>query len=149
MGANYLTQLAQWCREAGLAVVEYDGWEHRARSSGGYESDRPWAIMWHHTASKTSPENDASYMCHGSGDKPIANIPVNHVEANAGTYALPDPLTMAYGKPVRDWKTWVNKRRPEIVRLFEENQFGRAPERPLLDKKKSFEVFEHAAPLRH
>src|SRR6187200_2178066 len=74
--------------------------------------------------------------------KPVANIPVNHVEANAGTYALPDPLTMADGKPVRDWKTWVNKRRPEIVRLFEENQFGCAPERPLLDKKKSFEVFE-------
>jgi N-acetylmuramoyl-L-alanine amidase len=74
MGANYLTQLANWCREAGLTVVEYDGWQTRARSSGGFESGRPWCIMWHHTASKTSPANDASYMCHGSPDKPIANI---------------------------------------------------------------------------
>jgi hypothetical protein len=74
MGSVYLTQLAQWCREEGFAVVEEDGWEHRARGSGGYEPGRPWAIMWHHTASQTSPANDASYMCHGSPDKPIANI---------------------------------------------------------------------------
>lgn len=74
MGTRYLTDMANWLRSAGVAVVEYDGWKNRARSSGGYEPDRPWCIMWHHTASKTSPENDASYMCHGSGDKPIANI---------------------------------------------------------------------------
>ena len=78
--------------------------------------------------------------------KPVAGIPVNHVEANAGTYTLPDPLTMADGKPVRDAKTWLNKRRPELVRLFEENQFGHAPDRPLLDRKKAFEVFEKSAP---
>ena len=53
---------------------------------------------------------------------------------------------MIGGKPVRDAKTWLNKRRPEIVRLFEENQFGRAPERPPLDKKKAFEVTEQSAP---
>jgi hypothetical protein len=74
MGANYLTELVDWCVQEGLHVVEMDGWETRARSSGGYESGRPWAIMWHHTASQTSPENDASYMCHGSPDRPIANL---------------------------------------------------------------------------
>ena len=78
--------------------------------------------------------------------KPVADIPVNHVEAKAGTYSLPDLLTTTDGKPVRDAKTWLNKRRPEIVRLFEENQFGRAAERPLLDKKKAFEVTEQSAP---
>src|SRR5262245_45322910 len=30
--------------------------------------------MWHHTASSASPENDASYMCYGSPDAPIANV---------------------------------------------------------------------------
>ena len=74
MGTVYLTQLADWCWQEGLHAVEMDGWEHRARSSGGYEPGRPWAIMHHHTASKTSPENDANYMCYGSPDAPIANV---------------------------------------------------------------------------
>lgn len=74
MGALYLTEMADWFRAAGLDVVEYDGWKTRSRSSGGYESGRPWGVMWHHTASSTSPENDANYMCHGSSDRPIANL---------------------------------------------------------------------------
>jgi hypothetical protein len=74
MGSVYLTQLADWCRAEGLDVVEDSGWEHRARSSGGYESGRPWVIMWHHTASDTSPQNDVAYICHNSPDAPISNI---------------------------------------------------------------------------
>ena len=60
----------------------------------------------------------------------VAGIPVNYDEALAGTYTLPDPLILADGKAVRDPETWNEKRRPEIVRLFEENQFGRSPGRP-------------------
>jgi hypothetical protein len=60
----------------------------------------------------------------------IAGIPVNYDESKVGLYTLPDPLRMANGKPVRDAKTWYEHRRPEIVRLFEENQFGRAPGKP-------------------
>jgi hypothetical protein len=74
VGSLYLTSLADWLRAAGCNVVEYDGWKTRSRSSGGYESGRPWGVMWHHTASQTSPQNDASYMCNGSSDKPIANL---------------------------------------------------------------------------
>src|SRR5260370_33883247 len=59
----------------------------------------------------------------------VAGIPVNYDEAKVGTYALPDPLVLASGKPVRDARTWLEKRRPEIVRLFEENEFGRRPGR--------------------
>jgi hypothetical protein len=69
----------------------------------------------------------------------VAGIPVNYDEALVGTYTLPDPLLLANGKPVRDAKTWTEKRRPEIVRLFEENQYGRAPGRPT---GMSFEVFD-------
>ncbi|HKC88159.1 MAG TPA: acetylxylan esterase, partial [Blastocatellia bacterium] len=43
----------------------------------------------------------------------------------------------------RDAKTWLQKRRPEIVRLFEENQFGRSPGRLA---GMSFDVFDKGAP---
>ena len=62
--------------------------------------------------------------------KEVAGIPVNYDEAKVGDYTLPDPLRLANGKPVRDAKTWYTRRRPEVVRLFEENQFGRSPEAP-------------------
>jgi len=71
--------------------------------------------------------------------KLVANIPVNYDEALVGTYTLPDPLKLSNGKPVGDAKTWLQKRRPEILRLFEENQFGRTPGRP---KDMSFDVFD-------
>src|SRR5262245_23525648 len=74
MGGLYLTDLAAWLRAAGLSVVEYDGWTTRARSSGGFDTGRPWGVMWHHTASNASPQNDADYMCHGSSDRPICNL---------------------------------------------------------------------------
>ena len=75
--------------------------------------------------------------------KVVAGIPVNYDEALVGTYTLPDPLMLADGTPVRDAKGWVQKRRPEILRLFEENQFGGSPSRP---KDMSFDVFDKGAP---
>ena len=60
----------------------------------------------------------------------MAGIPVNYDEALVGNYTLPNPLMLSDGKPVRDANTWYKKRRPEIVRLFEDNQFGRSPGRP-------------------
>jgi hypothetical protein len=69
----------------------------------------------------------------------VAGIPVNYDEALVGTYTLPDPLLLLNGTPVSDAKTWNEKRRPEIVRLFEENQYGRAPGRPA---GMTFEVFD-------
>src|SRR5439155_21476891 len=62
--------------------------------------------------------------------KPVAGIPVNYDESKVGTYTLPDPLMLSNGKPVRDARTWIEKRRPEIVKLFEDNEYGRAPGRP-------------------
>lgn len=74
MGSRYLTRLADALRAAGLDVVEVDGWQYRARSSGGYDGDRPWVVMWHHTASQTTPENDVAYIVSGNPDAPIANL---------------------------------------------------------------------------
>ena len=69
----------------------------------------------------------------------VAGIPVNYDESRVGTYTLPDPLLLSDGKRVRDAKTWTQKRRPELVRLFEENQFGRSPGRPA---GMTFDVFD-------
>lgn len=75
MTGIYLTWLADTLRGRGLAVVEYEGWQTRAKASGGYaDGSRPWGVMWHHTASNATPGNDASYMCYGSPDAPIANV---------------------------------------------------------------------------
>jgi len=73
----------------------------------------------------------------------VAGIPVNYDEALAGTYVLPDPLVLADGTPVRDARTWTTKRRAEILRLFEENQFGRSPGRPA---GMSFDVWDKGSP---
>jgi hypothetical protein len=54
----------------------------------------------------------------------------NYDEAKVGTYTLPDPLRFLDGRPVRTAREWTDQRRPEIIHLFEENQFGRSPERP-------------------
>jgi hypothetical protein len=67
----------------------------------------------------------------------VAGIPANYDESKVGTYTLPDPLTLENGKPVRDAKTWWTKRRPEIERLFEMQQYGLAPAKPA---DESFEV---------
>jgi hypothetical protein len=73
----------------------------------------------------------------------VAGIPVNYDESKVGTYTLPDPLKLNNGKPVRDAKTWYEKRRPEILEMFETQQYGRAPGRPAGE---SFEVVDKGTP---
>lgn len=76
MTGRYLTDLADVLRAAGVAVVEQDGWQTRARSSGGYASGRPWCVMWHHTASSATadPASDAAYMSYNADAAPVANL---------------------------------------------------------------------------
>lgn len=76
-------------------------------------------------------------------DDEWGGIKVNYTEANVPEYSLPDPLTLENGEPVKDAKTWFEKRRPEIVKLFEENQFGRALGNP---GDVTFEVFDKGTP---
>src|SRR6476469_2303885 len=67
----------------------------------------------------------------------VVGIPVNYDETKVGTYTLPDPLVTSSGARVNDASTWTRVRRPEIYRMIESTQFGRAaakPPRVLIDR---------------
>jgi hypothetical protein len=76
MGSRYLTDLAEVCRRTGWPVIEVDGWQSRARGSGGYDSGRPTHVMVHHTASGPSSDGwpDVNYCTHNDDDAPLCNL---------------------------------------------------------------------------
>lgn len=74
----------------------------------------------------------------------VAGIPVNYDESKTGSYTLPDPLILANGKKVKDPATWIKQRRPEILRMYEEIQFGKTPGKP---QDLWFRVFDKATPV--
>ncbi len=74
----------------------------------------------------TLPRSDAN-------GNPIRRAPTGHIsnydEAKVGAYTLPDPLKLQNGQPVRDADTWFKQRRPEILKLYETEIYGRVPDR--------------------
>ena len=73
----------------------------------------------------------------------VAGFPVNYNEDSVGTYTLPELLKTTDGKPVTTARQWNEKRRPELLRLAEENQFGKMPPRP---KDLTFHAFDKGTP---
>lgn len=61
----------------------------------------------------------------------------NYDEARVPKYELPDPLVLASGEKVTDAETWRNRRRPELLKLFEQHVYGKSPGRP---KNMTFET---------
>ncbi|WP_114790608.1 hypothetical protein U0035_19490 [Niabella yanshanensis] len=57
----------------------------------------------------------------------IAGVHVNYHEDSVGSYTLPDPLLMQNGQRVTTASQWVQRRRTEILSLFENLQFGKSP----------------------
>ena len=55
-------------------------------------------------------------------------IPVNYTEDKVPAYTLEDPLLMKDGSSVASVQDWFEKRRPELIALFEEHQFGKTPD---------------------
>lgn len=96
MGSIYLSNLAGWLRSAGLNVVEYEGWQKRARGSGGYDA-LPLCVMWHHTASPASwdGQKDAQYCAVGDTDAPLANL---YIQRDGTVWVLAAGATNTNGK---------------------------------------------------
>jgi hypothetical protein len=65
------------------------------------------------------------------------------VESSGPTATLPDLLKTNDGRLVKDAKTWTSVRRPEIDRLLEEQEYGKAPGKP---SEMTFDVFEKGVP---
>lgn len=53
-----------------------------------------------------------------------------HDEAGVKPYTLPDALVSSDGKKIRTARQWMNSRRPELLALFDEYEYGSAPGRP-------------------
>lgn len=68
----------------------------------------------------------------------------NYDEAQVPAYTLPDPLLSVAGEKITTPQAWWETRRPELLKLFEEEVFGRTPaaaqkyaiHKPLIKKKK-------------
>jgi hypothetical protein len=54
----------------------------------------------------------------------------NYDETAVPQYKLPDPLVTANGERVGDAAAWQKRRRPEVLKLFETEMFGRSPGKP-------------------
>ncbi len=65
-------------------------------------------------------------------------VPANYDESKAGTFTLPNPLVFDNGKPVKSARQW-EKRRHQILGLFETNVYGHSPKPP---KHIRFKVFD-------
>ena len=51
----------------------------------------------------------------------------NYDESKVPKYTLPDPLVLASGERVTSQQQWRSQRRPEILKQFEEQVYGRSP----------------------
>ena len=79
-----------------------------------------------------APKNDAGWVDVTDLDVRTEfqrNPGFNYDEARVPAYTLPDVFRMADGRTVRTRKDWEQVRRPELLQLFEEQMFGKAPGR--------------------
>jgi hypothetical protein len=73
----------------------------------------------------------------------VAGIPVNYDESLTGTYQLPDPFITSGGERVHTPEEWYENRRPEILNLFYDFQYGRTPPDP---DNINFDLFDSGSP---
>lgn len=63
----------------------------------------------------------------GPSGNPSAENAANRFEDKVNDYTLPDPLVLKNGSPVQSAQIWWQQRRPEIVKDFESEVYGRLP----------------------
>ena len=52
----------------------------------------------------------------------------NYTEEKVRPYTLPDPLVTAAGRRVTTAEMWVKERRPEILKFYRTDIYGRVPD---------------------
>lgn len=65
-------------------------------------------------------------------------------ESQVPDYQLPDVLTRLKGGKVKSSKIWFKKQRPELLRFFTEEVYGKVPGELLVSEVKVWETSEHA-----
>lgn len=68
----------------------------------------------------------------------------NYDEAKVRPYKLPDPLVTSDGTSLTDKRIWFEKRRPEVLKLFEEHMYGKTPAKRLPVKFEVTSIDEQA-----
>ncbi len=66
------------------------------------------------------------FVAIGSGKHANSNFD----ETKVGAYSLPDPLQLNNGERVTSAGMWAAQRRPELIKIFEENMYGHVPPPP-------------------
>ncbi len=72
--------------------------------------------------------------------KMSAGFPINYEEDSVGTYTLPD----LFSNKRETAQSWNEKRRPQLLKLIEEIEYGKAPGRP---SELHFNIFEKGTPV--
>lgn len=71
------------------------------------------------------------FACSGFAQSRDYNSGYNYDERKIAPYTIPDPLILQNGEPVKDSKMWTERRRPELMAIFEDQVYGKTPaERP-------------------
>ena len=119
---NYLGRYA-------VALTWYETLTGRCVIGNTYEPAHvePWMKEIAQLAAHAAVENPDEISVVG----PEAHKAVND-ETKVPRYTLPDPLVMADGTPVKTPGQWYSERRPEILKIFTEQVFGKSP-KPLPD----------------
>src|SRR5215813_2908202 len=72
-----------------------------------------------------------SFICSVAAIARAQNPPdANYDESKVGQYPPLDPLTTADGRKVTTPDLWTQVRRPELLRLFETEFYGKVPQPP-------------------
>ncbi len=75
--------------------------------------------------------------------KTSAGFPVNYNEDSVGAYTLPGLFTLSSGKKITTANEWVQQRRPDLLRMFEEIEYGKMPDKP---QALHFTIFDKGTP---
>lgn len=81
----------------------------------------------------------------GSGPSALAQRPPIHTDESRALPCVPaDPLKFSDGRPVTSAEQWMQQRRPELLKLFAEQYYGKAPPVPDTVKSKVISLKEDA-----